>query len=106
MNKLVKLPPATLIYCTHEYTLNNLRFADVIEPNNPQLLTRTQQVTQLRGLGQPSLPSTLLEELETNPFLRCHIAQVRQSVEAHTGFNLSNDVDVFRQLRLWKDSFR
>lgn len=68
--KLMVLPPATRIYCAHEYTESNLRFALSLAPSDPALKARGEQVRVLRAKGQPTVPSTLAEELATNPFLR------------------------------------
>jgi hydroxyacylglutathione hydrolase len=106
LQTLAKLPAETLIYCTHEFTESNLRFANVVEPHNARLAERTHQVSAKRAQHQPSLPSTLSDELETNPFLRCHISEVSENVQVYSGLAVAHPVDVFRQLRLWKDSFR
>jgi hydroxyacylglutathione hydrolase len=71
--RLAALPPATRVYCTHEYTLANLRFALSLDPLDPALLDRQRRVAALRAAGLPTLPSTIGEELLTNPFLRCGI---------------------------------
>ncbi|MFI4938566.1 MAG: hydroxyacylglutathione hydrolase [Candidatus Berkiellales bacterium] len=71
LNKLKQLPPQTLMYCGHEYTLANIAFAQLIEPHNKMLMKRLDQVKELRAQGLPSLPVTMAEEQQTNPFLRC-----------------------------------
>lgn len=70
LNRLAALPPRTLVYCTHEYTLSNAKFALHIEPENKKLQIRAEQVEKLRQDRQITLPSTIELELETNPFLR------------------------------------
>lgn len=87
LTKLARLPADTRVYCTHEYTQANLRFAQAAEPDNPRLSERIRQVQALRGKNLPSLPSTLKIELETNPFLHC------------------NNARDFALLRSWKDRF-
>ncbi len=72
LNKLKNLPLTTKVYCGHEYTLANLKFAATIEPDNPAIFERLQKVEQLRDQNLPTLPSTIAEELATNPFLRAH----------------------------------
>lgn len=87
LNRLAALPPRTQVYCTHEYTLSNAKFALHVEPDNLEIQQRFEQVEALRMLGQPTVPSTIEIELETNPFLRV------QSVEE------------FQRLRELKDNF-
>jgi hydroxyacylglutathione hydrolase len=70
LNKLKNLPPETKVYCGHEYTLANLKFAATIEPDNAEIKQRITQVEQLLAQNLPSLPSTIGLELATNPFLR------------------------------------
>jgi hydroxyacylglutathione hydrolase len=105
LQKITSLPDDTQIYCAHEYTLNNLRFAQTVEPNNQEIAKRIQRVTELRNNNQPSLPSTLNEEKATNPFLRCDSAELKASVEKQTGVSPDNTIAVFTALRKWKDIF-
>lgn len=105
LGKLAALPPDTRVYCTHEYTLANLRFAHAVEPDNPELATRLGQEQAKRANDTPTLPSTLALELQTNPFLRCQHAQLKAAAESHTGAGLRSEVDVFAAIRQWKDSF-
>lgn len=100
-----RLPPTTKIYCTHEYTAANLRFAHTIEPDNTDILQRQQAVSQLRQNDLPSLPSTLALELKTNPFLRCNQSSVKQRAEQYSAQRLNDDLAVFTVLRKWKDTF-
>ena len=69
-SKLITLPPATRIYCAHEYTESNLRFALSVTPDDPALKARGEQILALRAKGLPTVPSFLADELQTNPFLR------------------------------------
>jgi hydroxyacylglutathione hydrolase len=80
-----KLPGETKVYCAHEYTLNNLKFAKTVEPDNPAIDTYIEQVTQLRQQNKPSLPSTIERELNVNPFLRCEQKTVIASAENYSG---------------------
>lgn len=105
LQKLASLPPDTQVYCAHEYTLNNLRFAATIEPNNQAIAERIEQVKIIRASDKPSLPSTLAEEFLTNPFLRCNEASVVAAAENHAGKNLISPAAVFEVLRKWKDNF-
>lgn len=75
MQKLAKLPPETTVYCGHEYTLSNGRFAVTAEPDNQALKQRMIEIEQLREAGKPTVPTTIARELETNPFLRAETAQ-------------------------------
>jgi hydroxyacylglutathione hydrolase len=86
--KLAALPPETRVYCAHEYTESNLRFALAVAPDDPALLARGQRVRALRAASLPTVPSALGEELATNPFLRAGSAAR------------------FAELRRAKDSFR
>src|SRR5205807_2076274 len=71
LQKLLALPEKTGIYCAHEYTLDNLRFAETVEPENRAIQQRIKKVKILRDKNQSTLPSLLADEKETNPFLRC-----------------------------------
>jgi len=98
--RLKALPPETLIYCGHEYTLANARFALTIEPDNAALIKRYERVEALRNLGEPTLPTTLAEELATNPFLRPNEPAIRQRL----GLTEAADWEVFAQIRKRKDN--
>ena len=102
--KLAALPPATKIYCAHEYTVANLAFARLVEPENADIVTRLAQAKALRDRGEPTVPSTLDEELATNPFLRCDQPAIQVAAAKHAGVPLRNAVDVFATVRLWKDT--
>ncbi len=103
---IARLPGDTAIYCAHEYTMSNLRFARAVEPNNQDLLEYESEVEGWRAQHQPSLPSRLDRELMFNPFLRCDSEAVRQAVEQHEGRPISDELAVFTALRQWKDRFR
>lgn len=105
LERLAALPADTLIYCTHEYSLSNLKFAAAVEPDNADIKTRQQEVAGLRERNLISLPSTLARELTTNPFLRCNEQQVVASAASQTGQLPVGPVEVFAALRAWKDNF-
>ena len=100
---LSALPDDTLVYCAHEYTLVNLKFAKQVEPNNPAIDERIKLTQDLRAQNIPSVPSTLALEKLTNPFLRCTEAEVVAQVSAHARQVLPTAVDVFRAMRLWRN---
>lgn len=103
--RLAALPENTRIYCAHEYTGLNLRFAAAVESDNGAVARRAAAVAELQARGEPSLPSSLALELATNPFLRCHQAAVRRAAEAHAGCSLEDEVEVFAALRQWRNDF-
>ncbi|WP_416305150.1 hydroxyacylglutathione hydrolase [Neptunicella sp. SCSIO 80796] len=105
LQKLAKLPANTKVYCAHEYTLANLRFASEVEPGNHQLRDYVSQAKQIRIKDQPTLPSTIARELSINPFLRCDQPEVLQRVAQHAGKVLHGEKDTFAALRSWKDQF-
>jgi len=103
--KLSDLPDATRIYCGHEYTVSNLRFALAVEPGSAALLERQVRAQAARAQGAPTLPTMIAEERATNPFLRVHETSIRGAVERHAGRALDGAVGVFAELRAWKNSF-
>jgi hydroxyacylglutathione hydrolase len=102
LEKLMALPPETLIYCGHEYTQSNIKFALSVEPGNNALLNRKQEAGEARSQGKPTLPVSLKQELETNPFLRVRSEEIRKNLGL--GANAS-DEKVFEELRRRKDQF-
>lgn len=98
---LQQLPKQTRLYCAHEYTQANGKFALTLEPDNPQLQHRIQQVKQLREQLKPTIPSTLEQELATNPFLRENSASIQQTL-AMSG---KTAVEIFGKMRQLKDNF-
>ena len=100
--KLRALPGETRIYCGHEYTQKNAQFALTMEPDNAALRSRAQQVDRLRAQGSPTIPSLLAEELETNPFLRADMPQLRQAVGLGEG---ADPVAVFAEVRAGRNRF-
>jgi hydroxyacylglutathione hydrolase len=101
LQKLAGLPPQTKIYCGHEYTLANGRFALAMEPGNQRLQERMHSLTSLRQSGAFTLPTTLADELATNPFLRADQPEIRQTL----GMPNASVVDVFAELRARKNKF-
>ncbi len=99
--KLAALPAATIVYCGHEYTLANARFAMTIDPTNSALKERVARIEKLREQDKPTLPTTIGEELETNPFMRWHDPAIRKNL----GMENASDVDVFAEIRKRKDNF-
>jgi hydroxyacylglutathione hydrolase len=106
LGRLRDLPPETQVYCGHEYTAANLRFALTVEPTNTAALEYQQSVQRIRAAGEPTLPSSLNLEIKVNPFLRCDNPGVRSAAEAHAGKALTESSEVFGVLRAWKDQFR
>ena len=104
--KLAALPADTLVYCTHEYTASNLRFAVAAEPDNQVLLDWQKKVNEQRSLDIPTVPSTVGHELLTNPFLRCTQSTIVQQTSHWANSVLTTTLDVFTQLRAWKNIFR
>ncbi len=105
LSRLSQLPDDTLVYCTHEYTLSNQRFALAVEPGNPQLQERARADALRRQQGKPTLPTTIKEERATNPFLRCEVPEVVVAAQQREP-DAVKPVDVFATLRRWKDGFR
>lgn len=106
LQKLAGLPSGTRVYCAHEYTLANLRFAAAVEPHNPAVATRMARDAAIRARGAPTVPSTLVDEHATNPFLRAALPAVRAAAAAHAGRTLADAVESFAALRQWKNEFR
>ena len=106
LQRLAGLAPHTGVYCAHEYTVANLRFACQVEPGNEKLRRRLASAEALRSEDRPTVPSTIGEELETNPFLRCGVPEVRAAAEAHAGIELATEHEVFAAVRAWKDGWR
>ncbi|MCB1424493.1 MAG: hydroxyacylglutathione hydrolase [Zhengella sp.] len=99
LSKLAALPPETVVYCGHEYTLANARFAVTVDPENPALAARLKEVEALRAENRPTLPTTIGRELETNPFLRWGDPAIR----AHLGMTDAADWEVLAEVRKRKD---
>jgi len=105
LQKLIALPDPTKVYCGHEYTENNLRFALTVERKNPKLLARFERVQALRTRGLSTVPSTMEEEKLTNPFLRWDSKEIQTSVAAAAPGTQLDPVSIFAALRKLKDAF-
>lgn len=105
LQQLAALPDDSLIYCTHEYTLSNLRFAAAVEPDNVDVQARLLEVETWRRDGRSSLPSNLKLERATNPFLRTAIEAVQKKIDEREGSAQRLPSQVFGALRAWKDQF-
>jgi len=103
--KLARLPGTTRVYCAHEYTLSNLRFARAVEPENAALAARERACRALRERNTPTVPSTMAEELATNPFLRSDEPAVRRAAEAQQAGAGASAVGTFAAIRAWKNRF-
>jgi hydroxyacylglutathione hydrolase len=101
LQKLKALPPSTQIYCTHEYTQANGRFALSIEPDNSHTQQKMVEVQQLRAANKPTVPSTIEQELATNPFFREDSLALQETIKMVN----KNPIDVFAKIRKLKDSF-
>lgn len=102
LSKLAQLPDETRVYCAHEYTEANGRFALSVEPDNGALQRRMAEVRSLRAAGKPTVPSFLGEERETNPFLRPESDEIRRNLRMGNADNVA----VFAEIRALKDGFR
>ncbi|WP_342651166.1 hydroxyacylglutathione hydrolase [Pseudomonas sp. REB1044] len=105
LQRLASLPESTEVYCAHEYTLSNLRFARAVEPSNADIQRRFEEVTQLRAQQRITLPSSIALERLTNPFLRTAVTSVKQKADEWKGSPNNSQIAVFAALRAWKDSF-
>ncbi|WP_296808804.1 hydroxyacylglutathione hydrolase [Thiocapsa sp.] len=103
LDRIAALPPETLVYCAHEYTLANLGFADWVEPGSRTLSARMDSDRARRAMGIPTVPSRLELELATNPFLRSRVPAVVEAAQRAAGRPLGSAREVFRALRQWKD---
>ena len=101
--KFSALPDDTKVYCAHEYTLENIRFAKMVEPGNAALIEREHREHIVLSQDRPTLPSTILLEKMTNPFLRCNEADVISAASRFAGRPLHEPVDVFAAIRQWRD---
>jgi hydroxyacylglutathione hydrolase len=100
--QLRELPPETQIYCGHEYTLGNAKFSVTVDPNNVQLKARLKQVEGLRAKNQPTVPSSMEEEILTNPFMRADEPAVQEAV----GMKGGDPAAVFTKIREMKNNFK
>ena len=105
LEKLRCLPASTQIYCGHEYTQGNLRFAQAVEPDHLEIQERIETVNQQSANQQPTVPACLAIEQKTNPFLRCHLRSVQESASMHAGQAITSPAETFEAIRRWKDHF-
>lgn len=101
LEKILALPDDTRIYCGHEYTQNNARFALTVDPDNETLRQRAETVNRMRAAGKPTLPALMSEEKATNPFLRPDDAGIRRTLKMEN----ARPVEVFARIRALKDAF-
>jgi hydroxyacylglutathione hydrolase len=106
LDALAALPEETLVYCGHEYTEANLRFAMDLEPANSAIMDYVKWSAGQRAQGLPTLPSSIGLERRVNPFLRTRHEDVKSSAERRAGRMLPTAVAVFAEVRSWKDTFR
>ena len=100
LQKLIALPPETLVYCGHEYTQANANFSLTIDPENPDLVARAREIEAMRADGKPTLPTTIGKELLTNPFVRPGDPLIR----ANLNMEDASDGEVFAEIRKRKDN--
>ncbi len=105
LSKFKTLPDSTLLYCGHEYTVSNLKFAASVEPDNTAIQERLRLAEETRNLNSPTVPATLAAEKQTNPFLRCEEPDVISAASHFSGKKLNKAADVFAAVRQWKDNF-
>lgn len=105
LQKLVELPSETRVYCGHEYTLANIRFAKTVDPENRDLYQYENKVKELSQQNIPTLPSSIALEKAINPFLRCRERTIIRAAEKHSRQSLGDQVSVFAVLREWKNNF-
>lgn len=104
LQRLAALPADTRLYCTHEYTVDNLGFAKWVEPENGDILERDEIELGKQQQGIVTLPTTVALESKTNPFIRLQQPAVKQAAETFAGQALQQDWQVFAALREWKDT--
>ena len=103
--RLAALPASTLVYCAHEYTQSNLRFALAVEPGSIAVQQRCEEVDELRAAGCATIPTSIQAELETNPFLRWDEPVVRAAAASRLGHVPVDAVETFAAIREWKNRF-
>src|SRR5262245_20939664 len=105
LRRLIELPADTRVYCGHEYTEKNLRFALTLEPGNAALAEKHRRVKEMTERGQATVPTTIAEELATNPFLRSTSAELKRSIRQRFPECSDDPIAVFAKTRELKDSF-
>jgi len=104
LQRLAQLPGDTRVYCAHEYTAANLRFALACEPHNPDVQQRIAEVERLRTANLPTLPSSIALEKATNPFLRCTQPELIRTLQQRSLAD-TTELGVFTALRAWRNQF-
>lgn len=105
LERLAALPEPTRVFCAHEYTLPNLRFALAVDPDNHQIAERLAEVCEMRIRGQCTLPTRISDERALNPFLRVREAKIVEAIQRHAGLSIASAEECFAALRKWKDQF-
>lgn len=105
LSRFKSLPEETLLYCGHEYTVGNLKFAKSVEPENVVIQERLKATEATRNNNLPTVPATIGIEKQTNPFLRCEKAAVIKAASNYADKVLDTPADVFAAVRAWKDNF-
>lgn len=106
LERIRQLPLQTQLYPSHEYTVANIRFAQKVDPHNPNLASHRDWARERRHDKQPTLPTTVACEVACNPFLRCDQASIQQAVCHWAGKSLASPIDVWTHLRRWKDEVK
>jgi hydroxyacylglutathione hydrolase len=106
LGRLAALPGDTRVYCGHEYTVSNIKFARAVDPDNAALAEWGMRAQHLRDTNQPTLPTDIALERRTNPFLRCGERAIRESASRHAGRTLSDPAEVLAAIREWKNGFK
>ena len=106
LDRLAALPDDTRLYCGHEYTVANLRFAQAVEPANADVESALEASRELRSRDEPTLPSTIGLERRINPFLRCREPAVKAAATTRAGRPVASVEEIFAVIRSWKDGFR
>jgi hydroxyacylglutathione hydrolase len=105
LTRLMQLPDDTRVYCGHEYTVANIRFALAVEPDNAALRDLEGKANKLREQDLPTVPSTIAQEKATNPFVRVREPAVIAAANRYAGKTLSDPVSVLAAVREWKNGF-
>lgn len=105
LQRLAELPDETRVFCAHEYTQSNLRFAQAVEPDNRDIKVRLEVVDDLRAAGRITLPTTIGLEKLTNPFFRCDQPEVIAAASQRAGARVDGGEQTFAAIRQWKDNF-
>ncbi len=105
LSTLASLPMETKVYCAHEYTQANTKFALTVEPENQLLRQRAKEIDILRANNIPTIPTTIGAELATNPFLRVNERSIQQAASRYCHHTIANETEAFTQIRRWKDEF-